>query len=85
MQMGNPPPPHVSCGWLEPIFSQMSIPGSVFFTYIVYACCPVQIKGSDEKSLHFVKCLLYSPSFSDIIDYIIQIILKNKNRMWGLV
>ena len=58
-----------------------SIPVSVFSTDTVYVWCQLQIKGDDEKSLYFVKCC-NGPNFSDIIDYTIQVILKNKNRTW---
>lgn len=72
---------HVSLGEGSPFshtprsLPHLSNPVSVLSTHSAYIWRQLQIKGADEKSLYFVK--LHSQSFSDIIDYIIQIILNS--------
>lgn len=66
-----------------PCVYHTSISVSVFSIYIVCLMSATNQKCWWKVPI-FWKCCI-SQNFNDIIDYVIQIILKSKNRMWELV
>lgn len=66
-----------------PCVYHTSISVSVFSTYILCLMSATNQKCWWKVPI-FWKCCI-SQNFNDIIDYVIQIILKNKSSMWELV